>query len=149
MSTCVLDIYTAGLYHLYLFSVYAVLAIFASHLFVCVCKYAYLWAGVVISLKRPWLTFFQPPHRVKNELDYPSKKYEFITLRKVFLLLFSSMKKKLRKRSFDRKTGWLVGCLLAWVLWHINLFRLFNVKSIFIQIINSISNNSVYHEYTV
>ena len=35
--------------------------------------------------------------------------------------------------------GWLVG----WVLWHINLFRLFNAKSIFIQIISSISNNSV------
>ena len=35
--------------------------------------------------------------------------------------------------------GWLVGC----VLWHINLCRSFNAKSIFIQIISSISNNSV------
>ena len=34
---------------------------------------------------------------------------------------------------------WLVG----WVLWHINLCRLFNAKSIFIQIISSILNNSV------
>ena len=34
---------------------------------------------------------------------------------------------------------WLVG----WFLWHINLCRLFNAKSIFIQIISSISNNSV------
>ena len=33
----------------------------------------------------------------------------------------------------------LVGC----VLWHVNLWRLFNAKSIFIQIISSISNNSV------
>ena len=35
--------------------------------------------------------------------------------------------KKCRKIS----NGWLVG----WILWHINLFRLFNAKSIFIQII--------------
>ena len=33
--------------------------------------------------------------------------------------------------------GWLVG----WFLWHINLCRLFNAKSIFMQV--SISNNSV------
>ena len=36
--------------------------------------------------------------------------------------------------------GWLV---VGWSLWHINLFGLFNAKSILIQIINSISNNSV------
>ena len=36
-----------------------------------------------------------------------------------------------------------VHCLVVWVLWRINLCRLFNVKSIFIQIISSISNNSV------
>ena len=34
--------------------------------------------------------------------------------------------------------GWLVG-----VLWHINLCKLFNTKSIFIQIVSSISTNSV------
>ena len=34
---------------------------------------------------------------------------------------------------------WLVG----WVLWQINLCRLFNAKSFFIQIVSSISNNSV------
>ena len=33
--------------------------------------------------------------------------------------------------------------LVGWVLWHINLCRLFNVKYIFIQIVSSISNNSV------
>ena len=33
--------------------------------------------------------------------------------------------------------------LVVWGLWHINLCRLFNAKSIFIQIISSISNNSV------
>ena len=38
---------------------------------------------------------------------------------------------------------WLVGLLISWVLWHINLCRLFNAKSIFIQITSSISNNSV------
>ena len=40
---------------------------------------------------------------------------------------------------------WLIG----WVLWYINLCGLFNSKSIFMQIISSISNNSVEHEYTV
>ena len=35
--------------------------------------------------------------------------------------------------------GWLVG----WFLWYTNLCRLFNSKSIFIQIISSILNNSV------
>ena len=39
--------------------------------------------------------------------------------------------------------------LVSWVLWHITLCRLFNTKSIFIQIINSISNNSGYHVKTV
>ena len=32
---------------------------------------------------------------------------------------------------------------VGWVLWHNNFCRLFNAKSIFIQIIGSISNNSV------
>ena len=40
----------------------------------------------------------------------------------------------------------LVACL---VLWHINLCKLFNGKSIFIQINRSISNNSVKHTKTV
>ena len=43
-----------------------------------------------------------------------------------------------------RGLGWVV-----WFLWHINLCRLFKAKSIFIQIISSISNNSIVHEYTV
>ena len=38
---------------------------------------------------------------------------------------------------------WVVGWLGGWVLCHINLSRLFNAKSIFIQIISSISNKSV------
>ena len=37
----------------------------------------------------------------------------------------------------------LVDDLVGWVLWHINLCRLFNAKSIFIQIFSSISNYSV------
>ena len=41
--------------------------------------------------------------------------------------------------------GWLVGSFL----WHINLCRLFNAKSIFIQIVSSISNNSVQLKYAV
>ena len=32
------------------------------------------------------------------------------------------------------------------VIWHINLCRLFNAKYTFIQIINSISNNSIYQK---
>ena len=43
-----------------------------------------------------------------------------------------------------RKAGDLVWFgLVVWVLWHINLCRLFNAKCIFIQIVSSISNNSV------
>ena len=42
----------------------------------------------------------------------------------------------------------LIGWLLIWILWHINLCRLYNATSIFIQMICFISNNSVYHEYT-
>ena len=37
----------------------------------------------------------------------------------------------------------LMSALVGWVLWHINLCRLLNAKSIIIQIICSISNNSV------
>ena len=43
--------------------------------------------------------------------------------------------------------GWLVCWLgdwsVGWVLWHINLCRLSKAKSIFMQIISSISNKSV------
>ena len=45
--------------------------------------------------------------------------------------------------------GWVEGqyttlvWLVIWVLWHIYPCRLFNAKSIFIQVISSISNNSV------
>ena len=38
--------------------------------------------------------------------------------------------------------------LFGWVLWHINPCRLFNAKSIFIQINSSLSNNSVKYKYT-
>ena len=44
--------------------------------------------------------------------------------------------------------GWLVGWLVGF-LWHISLCRLFYAKSIFIQVISSISNNSVNDEYTI
>ena len=43
------------------------------------------------------------------------------------------------KSSKEDSYLWMVG----WVLWRINLCRLFNAKSIFIQIVSSISNNSV------
>ena len=39
--------------------------------------------------------------------------------------------------------------LVRWVLWHIGLCRLFNDKSIIIQMYSSISNNSVKYEYSV
>ena len=39
--------------------------------------------------------------------------------------------------------------LFCLVLWHINHYRLFNIKSIFMHINSSISNNSVKHKYTV
>ena len=47
--------------------------------------------------------------------------------------------------NYNENIGWLI----VWVLWHINLFRLFNFKYIFIKINCSISNNSVQHKCTV
>ena len=41
--------------------------------------------------------------------------------------------------------GWLVSWLVGFMAY--NPCRLFNAKSIFIQIISSISKNSVHHEY--
>ena len=43
----------------------------------------------------------------------------------------------------DIRMAKLVQPTLLWILWHINLSRLFNAKSIFIHIISHISNNSV------
>ena len=39
---------------------------------------------------------------------------------------------------YQEMKGWLGG----WVLWHINLCRLFSAKFILMQIVSSISNNS-------
>ena len=44
-----------------------------------------------------------------------------------------------QRKLFSQQVGWL----LVWILWHINHCRLFNAKYIFIQIVSSISNNSV------
>ena len=35
----------------------------------------------------------------------------------------------------------MVGWLVVWVLWHIHLCRLFNVKYIFMQVVSSIPKN--------
>ena len=43
----------------------------------------------------------------------------------------------------------LVVYVFVWVLWDINLWWLFNAKTIFIQINSSISNNSVLYKYIV
>ena len=48
-------------------------------------------------------------------------------------------KKAEKEEEIFEINGWLV----FGVLWHINLSRLFNAKSIFIEIISPISNNSV------
>ena len=42
----------------------------------------------------------------------------------------------------------LLVCLFVCGLWYINLCRLFNAKSIFIQINSSISNNTVSYKYS-
>ena len=44
---------------------------------------------------------------------------------------------------FNNLKIWLVGWLVGCNLWHINLCRLFNAKSIVMQIVSSISKNSV------
>ena len=62
--------------------------------------------------------------------------YLFIYLR--FGVTHVILKEELSLYS-NSQSYWLV----VWVLWHINLCKLFNAKSIFIQIISSISNNLV------
>ena len=54
----------------------------------------------------------------------------FFVYNRLFVLLYSI------KYSYLNYT--LVGWLIVWILWHINLCRLFYAKFIFIQIINSI-----------
>ena len=46
-------------------------------------------------------------------------------------------------RLVQSSTNQTLPSLFVWVLWHINLCRLFNTKPIFIQINSSISNTSV------
>ena len=43
----------------------------------------------------------------------------------------------------SNQMSYFFGWLVVWVLWHINLCRLFNAKSILMQIVSSISNNAV------
>ena len=50
------------------------------------------------------------------------------------------------EHSFRQTLNMCVESLFVWLLWHINLCRLFNAKSIFIQINTSISNNSIMHK---
>ena len=60
----------------------------------------------------------------------------------IYIYIFSRQEKKFCKEilnCWNILKRWLV----VWVLWHINLCRLFNAKSIFIWIISSILNNSV------
>ena len=60
-----------------------------------------------------------------------------------FIFFFNGF--SLKPKHTNEIVHWLVG----WVLWHINPCRLFNAKSIFIQINSSISNKSIQHKYTV
>ena len=55
-----------------------------------------------------------------------------------FGMILKSLEER-REESEIRLVGWFIG----WVLWYINLCRLFNAKSVFMQIVSSISNNSV------
>ena len=51
--------------------------------------------------------------------------------------------KKERLGRGERRIGQIKDWLDGWVLWHIKLCRLFNAKYISMQIISSLSNNSV------
>ena len=51
--------------------------------------------------------------------------------------------------NYDEMIRYILQSFDLFVLWHINLCRLFNAKSIFIKINSSISNYSVEHKYTV
>ena len=54
-----------------------------------------------------------------------------------------------KKEDHSYQTRLSVLSLFVWILCHINLCRLFNTKSIFVQINSFISNNSVLHNYAV
>ena len=78
-------------------------------------------------------------HRKKNEQKY--KKQKGYKIEKWAEMIEKKMEKdnwervKAEKKR-ERERGWLV----VWVLWHIN--QVIHAKSIFIQIISSISNKS-------
>ena len=66
----------------------------------------------------------------------------------MFIKIYLKILKTEMKNKFDKNIFSLYnlvkihsGSLVGWILWHINLCRLFKAKSIFIQIISSISNN--------
>ena len=59
------------------------------------------------------------------------------------LLYMDGIKILVKNKQKIWTVGWLLACLVLWVLWHIILRRLFIAKSIFIEIISYISNNSV------
>ena len=54
-----------------------------------------------------------------------------------------SAQKQADLKETTKKELKMLSWLVVWVLWYINLCRLFNAQSIFIQIIISILNNSV------
>ena len=53
------------------------------------------------------------------------------------------MVKKSTKTKKTEKVVLSMEPVVVWALWRININRLFNAKSIFMQIVSSISNNSV------
>ena len=86
--------------------------------------------------------------------DLKKKKRVQVVLLKLKIGKIHQYKYKYIKKSKERwitaannnscSLSWLVG----WFLWHINVCRLFNAKSIFMQIV-LYTNKSVYYEYTV
>ena len=94
--------------------------------------YYYYFLVLLLVSYNPLLGLYPRPS-VKKSSDYKHSMYLYFLLP---LLGDYSVTSIILSKEID---GWLV----VWVLWNINLCRLFNAKSIFMQIISSISNNSV------
>ena len=82
--------------------------------------------------------------KVGDKVDWLKKCFHRFILQNTFFTNWTNLCIQLPNLKNEHRIwpGWLFGWLF-WVLWHINLCRLFNALSIFIQIVSCISNNSV------
>ena len=119
------------------------------------CQHGFPWLSVAIRLHLPSLLVGLLPKRCeynnKDEDNNPNtlndKNHQATSQKfRQFIINFLSQCSTFvigSQDSFLSIHCIFLGWLVVWVLWHINLCRLSNAKSIFIQIISSTLNNLV------